>query len=132
MYTFSSMLRLAEDAFHLPSLGTSDRRAHSLQGSLDLHAAPLPPLILKPHACPTLPHRPSLGSYAAAAGSSLMLIGVLVALLSGYAARRSPLLADGLLSVWPALPIAVGVIAAVASAATGVWIVHTWHLPPPR
>jgi len=51
-YDFASILRYAEDKYHLPQLSEYDRRARSIAGSLDLNQPPIPPLILHPRVCP--------------------------------------------------------------------------------
>ena len=55
VYNFGSMLRFAEDVFHLPRLSAYDAKAQSIAGMFDFSQAPLRPLIMKPLACPTLP-----------------------------------------------------------------------------
>ena len=44
-YEFASLLRLAEDNFNLPQLGTRDMQANDMMNSFDFGAAPQPPLI---------------------------------------------------------------------------------------
>lgn len=56
-YDFGSLLRSAEDVFHLPRLATYDQLANSLAPALDFHQRPLPPLILQQRHCPQLPRK---------------------------------------------------------------------------
>jgi phospholipase C len=63
-YDFTSILKLAEDLFALPSLGGQDAQANSMLASFDFNQQPLPPLKLQPRQCPTalntdLPNRPA-------------------------------------------------------------------------
>jgi phospholipase C len=51
-YEFASVLKLAEEAFHLPSLGQSDVSAGDLMTDLDL-TQQNPPLLLQQRTCPT-------------------------------------------------------------------------------
>ncbi|PZS08171.1 MAG: hypothetical protein DLM70_02930 [Chloroflexi bacterium] len=51
-YDFTSILKLVETNFGLPSLGSRDSRANGLSNSLRLDQAPLKPLVLKPRTCP--------------------------------------------------------------------------------
>jgi phospholipase C len=44
-YEFASLLRLAEDNFNLPKLGTRDVSANDMMNSFDFNQAPQPPLI---------------------------------------------------------------------------------------
>ena len=44
-YEFASLLRLAEDNFHLSTLGTRDVRANDMMNSFDFNQTPQPPLI---------------------------------------------------------------------------------------
>jgi len=44
-YEFASLLKLAEDNFHLPTLGTRDIQANDMMNSFDFTQAPQPPLI---------------------------------------------------------------------------------------
>lgn len=44
-YEFASLLRLAEDNFNLPQLGTRDVQANDMMNSFDFNQAPQPPLI---------------------------------------------------------------------------------------
>jgi phospholipase C len=55
-YSFSSILKLVETTFRLPSLTSLDAQANGLSGSLDFSQPPLPPLVLHERsACPVLP-----------------------------------------------------------------------------
>lgn len=44
-YEFGSLLRLAEDNFNLPVLGTRDVNASDMMNSFDFNQSPLPPLV---------------------------------------------------------------------------------------
>jgi hypothetical protein len=44
-YEFASLLRLAEDNFNLPLLGTRDVKANNMMNSFDFDQSPLQPLI---------------------------------------------------------------------------------------
>jgi phospholipase C len=50
-YTFTSLVRFVEDVFHLSSLRGLDQQSTPIFNSLNLRQKPLPPLVLKPHAC---------------------------------------------------------------------------------
>lgn len=52
-YSFTSLLKFAEDTFGLPSLTSEDGNANDLVHSLDFTQSPLPPLVLKKRTCPT-------------------------------------------------------------------------------
>ena len=52
-YEFASVLKLAEEAFHLPSLGQRDVSAGDLMTDLDL-TQQNPPLLLQQRTCPTV------------------------------------------------------------------------------
>lgn len=52
-YSFTSMLKFAEDTFNLPSLGTLDGKANGLSSAFDYKQRPLPPLVVTPRPqCP--------------------------------------------------------------------------------
>ena len=57
MYSFSSMLKFAEDTFQLASLTQSDRTANALSGSFDFSQKPLAPLQLQQRQCPPHPQQ---------------------------------------------------------------------------
>jgi phospholipase C len=44
-YEFSSLLRLAEDNFNLPVLGTRDSTSNNMTNSFDFNQSPLPPVV---------------------------------------------------------------------------------------
>jgi phospholipase C len=48
---FSSVLRMIEMIFGLPSLTERDRKANDLLSAFDFHQTPNPPLVLRPRAC---------------------------------------------------------------------------------
>ncbi len=48
-YEFASLLRLAEDNFNLPTLGTRDVKANDMMNSFDFNQAPQAPLIETPN-----------------------------------------------------------------------------------
>jgi phospholipase C len=51
-YSFSSLLRFAEETFQLPPLTTQDADASGLAGSFNFAQKPLPPLVLQTRECP--------------------------------------------------------------------------------
>jgi phospholipase C len=55
MYTFSSMLKLVEDTFGLPSLTSLDGNSNDMINSFDFSQQPQAPLILQPRDCPQAP-----------------------------------------------------------------------------
>src|SRR5947209_541889 len=57
VYDFESVLKTAEVLWHLAPLTPQDGTARDLLDSLDLAQAPLPPLLLRPRACPPAPTR---------------------------------------------------------------------------
>jgi phospholipase C len=54
-YDFSSIIRFAEDAFHLPYLTTYTPNSPSIFGMFDFTQTPRPPLLLQKRTCPTYP-----------------------------------------------------------------------------
>jgi phospholipase C len=54
-YTFSSMLKFAEDTFGLPSLTSLDGNSNDMINSFDFTQSPQPPLTLQLRACPKAP-----------------------------------------------------------------------------
>ena len=50
-WEFSSVLKLVERVFGLPSLTARDRRADDMLSAFDFHQTPLAPLVLRPRAC---------------------------------------------------------------------------------
>lgn len=55
VYDFASMLKFAEDRFNLGHLNATDRDARSLAGMFNFQQKPLPPTIMRPMQCPSLP-----------------------------------------------------------------------------
>ncbi len=60
-YDFASLLRYIEDLYHLPALGTYDRRAASIGADLNVHQKPTRPLILPQRTCPRGAYKPITG-----------------------------------------------------------------------
>lgn len=101
-YEFASLLKLAEDNFNLPTLGTRDVAANDMMNSFDFNQAPQPPLIepanfVGPATNPTTMHttiststvtetEPTLGQYALYLGLAAAVI--VAAVTSSIAVRR--------------------------------------------
>jgi phospholipase C len=56
VYSFASLLKLAELRFGLPALTALDAQATPLLGSFDFSAPPTAPFVLRPHTCPIIPN----------------------------------------------------------------------------
>ncbi len=52
-YSFTSMLRFAEDTFNLKPMGAMDRQANDMFKAFNFSQTPLPPLVLQQRTCPT-------------------------------------------------------------------------------
>jgi phospholipase C len=52
-YSFTSMIKLVEDAYHLPTLTKQDAAANDMSAAFDFTQQPAPPLPLTPRQCPT-------------------------------------------------------------------------------
>ena len=68
-YDFSSMLRFAEDVFHLRYLPEYDPSIPSIAGMFDFHQKPAAPLILPERRCPT--YNPSFNGLVTLASKTL-------------------------------------------------------------
>jgi phospholipase C len=128
-YDFTSLARLAESVFKLPSLTKLDRSSNTMASSFDFSQKPLPPLVLHQHPCPALPQRPRLRTYgvmaAALGGSGLLLLFLLV----GYAVATRPTLARRIVAWWPGVHIVLGSGFVLAGIAFTWYLVKTWNLP---
>lgn len=128
-YTFSSMLRFAEDVFHLPSLNANDRNANSLLDAFNFRQKPLVPLTLQTRACGTAATRPTTRAYLLRGlAASVPLAAFLVSLLLGLAGYRPGLL-QSVRKVSPWLQIGLGVLAIAAGGAFLAYVLSTYHLP---
>jgi phospholipase C len=128
-YTFSSMLKLAEDVLHLPSLNANDRTANSLLDAFNFRQTPLAPLTLQTRVCGATARRPANRTYLlAGAAASIPLAAFLASVLLGLAGYRPGLVRSvGTVSPW--LQIGLGVLAAGATAAFLAFLLSTYHLP---
>ena len=85
-YEFASLLRLAEDNFKLPTLGTRDFQAYDMMSSFNFNQAPQPPLIEPANfigpAKPVLKFTPQL--------LLIIALGVGLAMVVVFEARRRP------------------------------------------
>jgi phospholipase C len=128
-YTFSSLLKFAEDVLHLPSLNANDRGASSLLNAFDFHQKPLAPLTLTTRACGATATRPATRTYLlSGVAASIPLTAFLVSLLLGLAGYR-PGLAQSVRKVSPWLQIGLGVLAIGSGAAFLAYFLSTYHLP---
>jgi phospholipase C len=127
-YTFSSMLKLAEDVFHLPALNSNDRKANSLLRALNFNQTPLPPLTLAPHPCGTRAVRPRTRTYLLAGlAAAVPLAAFLVSVILWLAGFR-PDLTRSVLRLTPWLQIVLGVLAVAAGGAFLAFFLSTHHL----
>lgn len=127
-YTFASMLRFAEDVFHLSALNANDRQANSLLHAFNFKQRPLPPLTLSTHPCGTQPVRPRTRTYViAGVAASVPLAAFLLSVVVWLAGYR-PGLTRSVLRVTPWLQIALGVLTVASVGAFLAFYLSTHHL----
>jgi phospholipase C len=128
-YSFASMLRFAEDVFHLPSLNGNDRTANSLLRAFNFAQKPIPPLTLATHPCPATPTRPRTRTYLlAGAAAALPLVGFLVTVIFWLAGFR-PGWARSVASFSPWLQIVFGLLSLAAAGGYVAFVMSTHNLP---
>lgn len=128
-YTFSSMLRLVEKTFSVRPTTPLDASANDMSSAFDFRQSPGAPLVLHPHACPTMPRRPRLRWYMIGGGAVGLLALLFVGLTAMFLARRYPGMADRVVRISPWSQIGLGAFLLIGLVGVAIWLTATWHLP---
>jgi phospholipase C len=128
-YSFSSLLRFAEDVFGLSPLTAQDGQEATMLNAFDFGQRPAAPLVLGQQGCRTLPRRPALRWYAIDGLGIALLAVVFTALSTAWAVHRKPRLVGAILAFSPGIQIAMGLCFLAAGIFSVIWIEATWHLP---
>jgi phospholipase C len=114
LYTFSSLLALAEKLLKLPSLTHADRTANDMLASFDFSQRPLAPITLNQRGCSRPPstgakRRALIAGGAGAVAGSLFLI-----LTAAYLTLRRPSFAQRVRAISPWAQIFLGATSGIA------------------